>query len=222
MTTDPVPHGSAAKALGGDEFSVQEALGGWRGFAESVIPGLVFVISYVVWGGYRIPVLAAVSAVALMVAVRLIQRTPTTQAWSGTVGVGIGAVWAWRTGEAGDYYLPGLFFAGGYAAVTAVSILIRRPLVGVAVALVKGWGSWWRDDPAAYRRMVWASWIFAIYQALKVAVQLPLYLVDAVAALGTARLLMGLPLFALCAWAMWLLVRNVAPAPEPADPPQQP
>ena len=48
--------------------------------------------------------------------------------------------------------------------------------------------------------------------ALRLAVEVPLYLTGAagVGALGVARLVLGLPLFALTAWFVWLLVRDPA------------
>jgi hypothetical protein len=49
---------------------------------------------------------------------------------------------------------------------------------------------------------------------LRLLVQLPLYLADAVVALGVARTAMGLPLFALGLWLTYLLVhRHRRPEP---------
>ena len=52
--------------------------------------------------------------------------------------------------------------------------------------------------------------------ALRLVVQLPLYLAGAVVALGVARTAMGLPLFALGVWLTWRLVRRTPPQPAPA------
>lgn len=211
-------HGAgASRALAGDEFSFSETIGGWRGLIESVLPGLVFVVTYLVWGGFRVPVVAAVAVVALMVAARLVQRTPVTQALSGSVGVALGAVWAWRAGEAGEYFVPGFWITGGYAAGVIVSMLVGWPAVGVVVGLLRGWGSQWRASPSLMRRFQWATGVFVASQLIKLAVQLPLYFSGAVAALGTARLAMGLPYFALTVWVLWLMVRNAALPQAPPD-----
>ena len=45
----------------------------------------------------------------------------------------------------------------------------------------------------------------------RLAVQLPLYFADEVAALGTLKLVMGLPLFAPLAAVTWLAVRTLYP-----------
>jgi len=207
-----------SRVLAAEEFSFTEAIGGWRGFAESVLPGLVFVTTYLVWGGFQIPVIAAVSVVIVMVAARLVQRTPVTQALAGSFGVALGAVWAWRAGEAGEYFVPGFWITGAYALAVLVSMVVRWPAVGMVMGLVKGWGSQWRAHPALMKRFQLATGVFAASQLIKLAVQLPLYFAGAVAALGTARLAMGLPYFALTLWVLWLMVRNAALPQEQQDP----
>ncbi|WP_297081492.1 DUF3159 domain-containing protein [uncultured Demequina sp.] len=223
---EPTPVGpDSARGLGdlvtGDDFSFQEALGGWRGFAEAAAPGVVFVIAYLIDGSMRVPVIAAVATMLVLVAVRLLQRSPIRQAISGAVGVAIGAIWAWRTGEPGDYFVGGLWLNAAYLAGLLVSMAVGWPAVGIVLGLLKGWGSAWRDDARVVRAMQWGTAVLAVMFALRLTVQLPLYLADAVAALGTARLAMGVPLFALTLWVVWMLVRNAAPDPVPQDPPQQ-
>lgn len=212
--------GSAAgRLLGGDEFSVQAAMGGWRGFIESAAPGIVFVVAYVAWGGFRVPVLASVAVMVVMVAVRLVQRTPPTQALSGAVGVGIGAIWAWRSGDASGYFVPGLWINAAYGAGVLLSMAVGWPVVGVVMGLIRGEGTAWRGRPAQRRRFQWATGILAAMFAFRLVVQVPLYLAGAVAALGTAKLIMGVPLFALTLWGVWLLVRDAKPVQAPQDPP---
>lgn len=209
-----------AQLVSGDEFSLADAMGGWRGFVESAAPGVVFVVAYLGWGGFRIPVIASVATVLVMVVVRLLQRSSIQQALSGVFGVALGAIWAWRSGDAGGYFVPGLWINVAYAAGTLISMAVRWPLVGIVMGLLKGWGTSWRRDPRSMRAMQWATAIIAVVFLLRLAVQVPLYLADAIAALGTAKLAMGVPLFALSLWAVWLLVRSAAPDQAPQDPPQ--
>lgn len=212
--------GRVGDVLTSEDFSFAEAVGGWRGFVESAAPGIVFVIAYLGWGGWRIPVIASVATVAVMVVVRLIQRSSVQQALAGVLGVGIGALWAWRSGDAGGYFVPGLWANGLYLAGLLISMAVRWPAVGVVVGLLKGWGTSWRADARVMRVMQLGTAVVAGMFALRLAVQLPLYLAGAVAPLGTARLAMGVPLFALTLWLVWLLVRNAAPRSTPQDPPQ--
>lgn len=198
------------RAVGGESFSVAQSIGGLRGFLESSAPGVVFVIAYLVWGGFRIPTIAAVATVAVLVGLRLVQRTPILHALSGVFGVALGAVWAWRFADPGEYFVPGFWANGVTLAVLLLSIVIGWPLVGVAVAAVRGASFAWRRDVRARRRFAAATLVMAALFALKLVVQLPLYWSGNVAALGVAKVAMGLPLFALTAWLAWLIVRGVS------------
>ena len=211
----------ASQVLAGD-FSVEEAVGGWRGLVESALPGVVFVTSFVIWGGYKIPVILAVAVVAVMVVIRLIQKMPVTQALGGVLGVAFGAIWAWRVGDAKGFFVPGFWMTGAVVLGVLVSMLVKWPAVGIVVGVVRGWGSRWREDPAAMRTFQFATGFYVISQAIRLAIQLPLYFADATAALGTAKLLLGVPYFALTLWIVWLMVRRVELAPEPEDQPPPP
>ena len=79
----------------GDDFSFADAIGGVRGLIESVAPGLVFVVVYLLTFELTPALITSLAVAVLAVVVRLVQRTPVTQAMSGVVGVVIGVVWAW-------------------------------------------------------------------------------------------------------------------------------
>lgn len=213
------------KTLGGDEFSLTEAIGGVRGVIESLLPGLVFVIVYVTTGSLNWTIGFSAGISVLFCLIRVIQRTPITQALAGLIGVVIGIVWALSSGQAENYYAWGLLTNVGYCLVLAVSVLIRQPLIAWALqflwSLPKGW---MRSNEAAfrvlYRRSVWVTWIWVAVFGLRLCVQLPLYYSGAVAALGIAKLVMGLPLFALGAWFTWVFLREQRP--ELPEEPTQP
>ncbi|GMA31447.1 DUF3159 domain-containing protein [Litorihabitans aurantiacus] len=230
---DPPPAGSTTsgarpsgvRALGGEDFSVADAVGGWRGLVESVAPGLVFVVVFVITNEITPPVVASLAVAAIAVVARLVRRSPVTYALGGVLGVVIGAVWAWRSGEASNYYAWGLWTNGAFALATLVSLLLRRPLVGLVVSSLgldpglakpgaegRVLDTSWRQDPVRMRRYTWATMLWCGAFLLRLAVQLPLFLAGEVPWLGTARLVMGLPLWALVLWITWLLVRPAAPA----------
>jgi hypothetical protein len=221
------------RAIEADQFSIADSVGGVRGAIESVAPGLVFVVVYVASGQELRPALiAAVAAAVVAVVARLVQRSPLTQALSGVLGVGIGVIWAWRTGDASDYFAWGLLTNVGYLLAFVVSVLVRWPLVGLVLGLFRGdgpmseSGSWagavaWRKDPGLLRRYALVTWLWAAMFALRLLVQVPLYYADQVAWLGTAKLVMGVPLTALVLWGSWILVRGstaARPARTPAPP----
>lgn len=223
--------GSRLAQAAGEEFSLSEAVGGPRGLVEAVLPGLLFVVWFTVTRDLRDSLVAALAAAALLVVARLVTRSNATQALGGLVGVAVCAWAASRTGEAADFYLPGFALNGVYATAYALSTarlpkVGPLPVMGLVIGPLVGEGLAWRRDPRrlqVYRR---ATWLWVAMFVLRLAVQVPLYLADAVAALGIARLVMGVPLFALTAWFTWLLLRRVpvtraAPA-APAVPPRSP
>lgn len=211
----------AARLLGGQEFSFTDAVGGWRGLLESAAPGIVFVGAFLIWGGWLVPVVASLGTVGVLAIVRAIQRSALTQVFSGVLGVGVGAIWAWRSGDASGYFVPGLWANAAYLVGTLVTMVVRWPAAGIVIGLVHGIGTTWRQDPVAMRLSQWATAVLAGVFAIRLAIELPLYFADKVAELGTAKLALGLPLFALALWVMWLIVRPVGRKPEPRDQPRQ-
>lgn len=196
--------------LDADAFSVKDALGGVRGVIESVLPATLFIVAYVVTHELRIPLIVAAGAAVLFCVARLVQGQPLTQAASGLVGVGIGVAWAAASGRGENYFAWGLVTAAAWAIGLTASILARWPAVSVGAALV--WGlpmRWWRDArvrPAA-RRCRYLTWMWVGLFVVRFIVQWPLWHFGQVAALGVAKLVLGIPLFAVAAWLTWLLLR---------------
>lgn len=222
MSTSPDPQQRADEApavpetargmgavLGSGEFSAAQAIGGVRGVIESVAPTLLFVVLFVITRDILPAAIAAVAAVLIALVVRLVQRQSPSSVLGGLVGVVIGAVWALRTGEGTDFYVPGLWTNAISAAVLLLSLLLRHPLIGVVIGALDPRVARWREIPVARSAYTRATWLFVGLYVAKLAVQLPLYLAGAVAALGVAKLVMGLPLFLLVAWIVWLLHRTV-------------
>ena len=131
------PQARAARILGGESFSFADAIGGWRGLIETALPGIVYVVVVTITKTWMAPTIAALAVVALLVIVRLIQRAPITQALAGVVGVLIGAVWAWRTGNATGFYGWGLVTNAAYLVGLLISMAVRWPIAGV-VMLIAG------------------------------------------------------------------------------------
>ena len=192
---------------GGEAFS--EALGGPLGIIESGLPTLVFVIAYTAFG--QDATLASIIAGAVGVLTtfaRLARRQTLRYALSGLAGLGLAIFVVSRTGKAEDFFLPGLLFNAGYASVAVISNLVRWPLLGVAIGLTTNQGTAWRSDPARVRVYRLGTWLWAGLFLLRLAVQLPLYLAGSVVELGVARIVMGVPLFAVGIWMTWLLLRR--------------
>lgn len=207
------------RAIAAEDFSVEQAIGGVRGIVESVLPGLVFVVLYVATSDLRLSLIVSAAAAVAAVVLRLVQGTPVTQALSGILGVGIGVVWAWRSGESKNFFAWGLWVNSAWFLGALVSIVVRWPAVGVLVGLLRSEDTTWRTAPehrGLRRRYVLATWVWVALFGSRLAVQVPLYQDSTVGWLGTAKLVMGIPLFALALWLSWLLVRRPAAVPAPS------
>ena len=193
----------------GDSFSWSQALGGPRGVVESVAPGLVFVVVYALTRSLVWTLAAALGVALVACAARLLARQPLTQAASGVLGVGIGVLVASLSGRAEDYFVWGIATNAASALALAVSLVVRQPLVGLAVGLLYGVTARWREPrmrPLA-RRCAALTWLWFGVFALRVAAQAPLWALGLVAPLGIVKIVLGLPLFAVAGWATWMGLR---------------
>jgi hypothetical protein len=185
---------------------------------DSGLPTVVFVSVYGLNGQVLGPALVAALAIgAVLAGVRLWRREKLANVAAGFVAVGIAAWLSARTGRAEDFFLPGILINAGYAVGYLVSILVRWPLLGILVGLATGEGMGWRQVPYLLRAYTLASWLWAAMFALRLAVQLPLYLAGEVVALGVARVVMGWPLFLLCLWLSWLVISRARAAQSAAE-----
>jgi hypothetical protein len=200
------------------EFDLAKTIGGPRGIVESVLPYTVFSIVYGFSKDLSLSIIASAVPIVLLVIWRLIARESLQQVVSGAVGIALGAWWANRTGNAANFFLPNILKNLGQGAAYAISNLVRWPLIGVVAGPVVGEWWAWRDDRPRYTAYWWATWLWVGLFAVRLLVQVPLYLTDQVTLLGTLNgLVLGLPLFALTIYLSWLVLRNVPlakPAPE--------
>lgn len=194
-------------------------LGGWRGMVESAIPITVFVVVNLVFSLQ--PALISSVGLALVIAVyRLAQRKPVRYAVNGLFGIALGALIAWRTGEARDFYLPGILIGYGYAAAMILSVVLRHPLVGWLWSVLFTQGkSDWRQDARLMRTFIWLTLVWAAVWIVKVSIQAWLWDSNQEHVLGIARLVLGPPPYLLLlALTIWVVrrVQRSAPTPEVA------
>lgn len=212
-----------------------KALGGRRGMLEAAVPTIAFTISYLSTKNLQLALIVSVSAALVLLAVRLVQRSTPQFVVNSLVGIGIGALFAWRSaqggGDANDnalaYFLPGLIYNAGYAVVMIFTILIRWPVVGFMVGSVAGDPTAWHKEPQIVRLCRNLTWMLVLPCLVRVAVQLPIYVAgrsaeDAgphIAALGISKIVMGWPLqLAALAGMVWLLARDRTPLERDREP----
>jgi hypothetical protein len=214
---------------------LSKALGGVRGMLEAAVPTIAFTVIFLTQHELRLAIIVSLACAGVLLVIRLVQRSSVQFVLNALVGIGIGALFAWRAarggGDEGDqalaYFLPGLLYNLVYALVMVFTILIRWPLVGFIVGSVTGDPTAWHEDRNVVRLCSRLTWLLALPCLVRVVVQGPIYLAgrngwwstdSAVAALGVAKLVMGWPLqVAVLAGMVWLLTRNATPI-QPGEP----
>jgi len=189
---------------------LERAIGGWRGMIDSGLPTVVFITVYVIASRQLQPALIAAIVVGVLLAVyRLIRRQRLQQVLTGFLGLAIAAGFSAWTGQAENFFLPGLITNVAYGAAFVVSILVRWPLLGVAMGYLTGDGTRWRQDQRLMRTYSAASWVWVGVFFGRLVVQVPLYLAAAVEILGVARVVMGWPLFLAAAYVTYRVLSPV-------------
>jgi hypothetical protein len=192
------------------------AMGGVRGIIESIAPGLLFLVTYTVtrnlWWSVAAPVVIAV----VFVVIRLVRRQPVTTAIAGLIGILLSAAIALLTGRPENNFVPGFFINAGILLITAITLVIRRPLIGLVASLLLS-DPEWRTDRAQLRVAYIATWFWIALAVIRLGVELPLYFAGATSGLAAARLITGVPLYAVILWLTWLVMRTAWTAPERVD-----
>jgi hypothetical protein len=201
---------------------LERAIGGWRGLIDSGLPTVVFITVFAFdQTDLSRAVIAAVVVGAVIALWRVIRREPLKQVLTGFIGLLIAAGFSAWTGEASDFFLPGLLTNLAYGSAFLISILIRWPLLGIAMGYMTGEGTTWRKDPVLRRAYGAASWIWVGLFLGRLAVQLPLYLAGSVGALGVVKIVMGWPLFLAAAWFTYRLLSPILAAKRGQVPPER-
>jgi hypothetical protein len=181
-----------------DSELLASALGGWSGVIDSGLPFVVFTAAYLVTDTDLETTLYASLGTAVVLAIlRLIRRQSLQQVFSGLIGIAIAAFLASRTGNADNFFLPGIITNAAYASACLISIAVHKPLLGYVIEAMRGRDMSWVKDPQAHRLFSTITWLWALIFGIRVAIMFPLFLLGQTAALGTFKVLLGYPLFAL-------------------------
>jgi hypothetical protein len=194
-------------------------VGGVSGLIYSSLPVLTFVVASSV-SGLLAAIGSALGVAALVLLWRLIRRESTRPALSGFLGVAVCALIAYLVGESKGYFLLGIWMSLLWAVVFAVSVLIRRPVVGYLWSWASGRDRAWREVPRAVYAFDIASLGWMLVFGARFVVQRLLYDADQTGWLGVARIGMGWPLTAVAALVTYAAVKaaqRAMPAQEAAD-----
>lgn len=201
----------------------KEMFGGPRDWVDQALPPIGFVISNAIWG-LDVAIRVAIGIVILEVLVRIVTRETLRHAFSGVFGVAIAAIIARKTGEAKNFFLPGIVINGVYAFAFLFSAAIRKPLVGIIMRFLLEKPKEWHDHPRVKRVMIEVTVGWGLVSVLRVVVQETLRRLDATGWLAVSKIAMGWPLYLLAlAVTMPYINRRTreVPVPEVSEEPAE-
>ncbi|WAX77535.1 DUF3159 domain-containing protein [Streptomyces sp. KMM 9044] len=206
---------SADDARAVTEAALFEAFGGVRGMVETVLPGLLFVSIYTINKNLHMAALAALAVSLAMVVVRLARKDTVKHAFSGVFGVGFGVVFAMMTGNAKDFYLPGMLYTTGLALAYIITAMAGVPLIGLMLGPIFRENLSWRTrNPGRKKAYTKASWAWGLILLGKSAILFPLYWWADTTQLGWVLVALKIPPFLLAVYLTWVFL---AKAPPPID-----
>lgn len=159
---------------------------------DTLLPPIAFAIVNALFGVDTAVAAAFILAVLLGI-LRLVRKQPWKYALGGLLAVGLAAGLALLTRSAVSYYIPAIISSALLLLITLVSLLIGKPLAAWASHLSRGWVlDWfWREDiKPAYREV---TWIWALFFAMRLIIQIILLQQSGAATLAWASTLLGWP-----------------------------
>jgi hypothetical protein len=207
-----------------DEISpserIRQTLFSSQGIVDTLVGPLIFLILYKT-SGLDAALIGAGAAALVVVAIRRLRGQQLTSAWYGVFGVLAGAALAKATGSGNGYFLPKVVSNAVYGGAFLVSVVIGKPLIGVAWAFFHrqplAWG--YRDEVRrvfSALTLMWAGGYFlrAIVYGVLIASGR-----DRTGSLATVSLVLGLPLTgALLAATLLVIRRSLGPHGKPPEP----
>jgi hypothetical protein len=181
-------------------------VGGVSGAIYSSLPVVTFVAASSLFG--LLPAIGSALGVAALVLLwRLIRRESTKPAFSGFMLVAVCALIAYLVGDSKGYFLLGIWGSLLWAAAFAVSVLVRRPLVGYIWSWASGRDRGWRGVPRAVYVFDIATLGWMLVFGARYVVQQLLYDAGQTGWLGVARIGMGWPLTAIAGLVTYAAIK---------------
>jgi hypothetical protein len=205
----------SAQVRAATEAALLDAFGGVLGMVETTVPGLVFVVIYTVNHSIAASAFAALALSLVLAVVRLARRDTLKHAFSGVFGIGFGVLFAMLSGNAKNFYLPGMLYTLGLGIAYVVSALARFPLLGLILGPVFRENLSWRTrNPGRLVAYTKASWAWGLILLGKSAILFPLYWWGNATQLGWVKVALGIPPFLLSVYLTWIFLVK---APPPID-----
>ena len=198
-----------------DRHPLSVLMGGPWGFVESMGPTVLFVLAYFASGNNLAVAVGVALGVAMLLALLKVRRGERPiRVVSSLLGVAIAALWAAYSDDPLGFFQVRVLANILSALAFAVSIFVRRPLIGIIVGPLLGTGMRWRQDPDLLRGYSRATWLWVILSLIRAAIQVPLIAAGQLAWLGaTPFLFYGL--VALTVAGSWWVMKRTLPSDHP-------
>jgi hypothetical protein len=195
-----------------DRHPLRVLLGGPWGAVESMAPTVLFVLAYFASGNSLAVAVGVALGVALLLAiVKIARREKPVRVLSGLLGVAIAALFAAYQDDPMGFFEVRVLANILSALAFAVSIIVRRPLMGVIIGPLMGTGMRWRQDPDLLKAYSRVTWLWAILSLIRAAIQIPLIQAGQLGWLGaTPFLFYGLVAITIAA-SWWMIKRTLPP-----------
>lgn len=192
----------------GEKELLNKAIGGWRGLIDSALPSMLFIVIFVFQKNLNNALIASLALGGVLLVIRLFERKSLTQVFSGFLGLSISVFLTWRTKDASNFFLTGIVTNAIYGFFLLISVLIRKPLIGYLVGSLVGDTTGWLKHPLLVRAYTTVTWLWVAVFGLRLLVQIPLYLNDSIALLGSVKIFMGWALYLFAVWLTYQIVQT--------------
>jgi hypothetical protein len=198
-----------------DQHPLRVLLGGPWGAVESMAPTVLFVVAYFASGNNLAVAVGVALGVALVLAViKIARHEKPVRVLSGLLGVAIAALFAAYQDDPLGFFEIRVLANVLSALAFIVSIVVRRPLMGIIIGPLMGTGMRWRQDPDLLKAYSRVTWLWAILSLVRAAIQVPLIQAGQLGWLGaTPFLFYGL--VALTIAASWWVIKRTLPPGHP-------
>ena len=159
---------------------------------DALLPPIFFAIVNGIFG-LQPAVFAALGLSVLLGLLRLIRKEKWHYALGGLLAVSLAAGLALLTRNAVSYFIPGIISSGLLVLGAVLSNIIGKPLAAWASHLTRGWPLdwfWRKDVKPAYTEV---TWMWAFFFAIRLSLQILLFVEGDAAQLAWANTLLGWP-----------------------------
>ena len=142
--------------------AVMEALGGARGLLDSALPATVFVLVRLATSSLSTAIVVSLVSGVLLLLIRMRRGEPLQQVGSGFFGLVLAVLVARATGTGKGFFLPGILTTAATGVGFVVSLAVRRPAVGLALAAYDAKYADWATHPGLRRACQLATAFWAV------------------------------------------------------------